>query len=554
MRAPGEFAFLARLFRPYRKSVLAAIALLALDSALLLTMPWLAGMVANALIHGEVPTDWLLVWLLILSAQAVVSFYNGLLLGSTSARVAADLGSRVYDHLQSLPLSWHQERKRGEVLALLVNDVTQINAFLASVLIPLLPLLITCFGALVMLVRIRPSLGLAIALGTPVLALLVRLLTRELRPLVIAYLHEDSVKHGMAEQNLASLALIKAFTGESRASALYGAQGDKVRGLEVRQLRIESLLKPVVRWLAAASVLLLVWVGSRQVATGDIAPAELISMLLYGMLLAQPVSQLAGVYGQLQLARGSSQRLQAAMAEAPEPDDGQHVLEAVRGDIAFRSVGFGYPGGPPVFSSLDLEIHAGETIAITGRNGAGKSTLAHLLMRFADPSSGSITLDGVDLREYSLRSLRAHIGLVSQHVLLLNASVAENIGYGRAGATREHVEAAARAARVHEFVAHLSAGYDTVIGDSGLRLSGGQRQRISLARALLKGSSILILDEATAMFDPESERGFIEDCHGLFNARTVLLITHRPASLALADRIVCLENGRAETADRKTPA
>jgi len=266
-------------------------------------------------------------------------------------------------------------------------------------------------------------------------------------------------------------------------------------------------------------------------------------------LLTQPVSQLAGVYGQVQSARGSAMRLMEVLSESAEPDSGSRQLDRVRGEIAFESVGFAYPGRPPVFSALDFRIRAGETVAITGPNGAGKSTLTHLLMRFIDPGTGRVTLDGMDLRELSLRHLRGHIGLVSQNVLLFNASVTHNIGYGRYAASREQIEQAARAAHAHEFISRLPQGYDTVIGDEGIRLSGGQKQRIALARALLKDPAILILDEATAMFDPEGERGFIAECHELLNSRTVIIISHRPASLALADRVLRLEQGELREAE-----
>jgi ABC-type multidrug transport system fused ATPase/permease subunit len=304
------------------------------------------------------------------------------------------------------------------------------------------------------------------------------------------------------------------------------------------------LLSPVVRWLTSAAVLLLLWLGGRGVAAGTLSTPDLVSLLLYGMLLTQPVSQLANVYGRVQVTRGCARRLMEALDEPAEADTGGRELTEVRGDIAFESVAYTYPGRAPVFEALDLRVRAGETVAITGHNGAGKSTLMHLLMRFVDPQSGRITLDGVDLRELSLRNLRSYIGLVTQHVLLFNASVAHNIGYGRFHATAEQIEHAARAARAHEFIAHLPQGYDTVIGDEGVRLSGGQKQRIALARALLKDPAILILDEATAMFDPDGERDFIAECHELLSRRTVLLITHRPASLATADRVLRLEFGR----------
>jgi ATP-binding cassette, subfamily B, bacterial len=406
----------------------------------------------------------------------------------------------------------------------------------------------------VQMFRIDSRLAGLVVLLMPVLILILKIVGRHLRPLSNQLQEEQATAVAIVEENLGMLPVIKTFTRETLEALRHARQTTKVMELSIAQSRIYAALEPAVQFIAATGVVLLLWLANGRSGAARLAPGELVSFLLYAALLARPISTLASVYGQTQMARGALQRLQSVLTERPEPIGRGADLPRVRGEIAFRNVSFAYPGRPTTFHDVSLVIKAGETLAITGQNGAGKSTLVHLLMRLHELGAGQILIDGIDIADVTLSSLRRQIGIVPQHVLLFNGSVHENIGYGNPDAPADAVERAARAAQAHAFVMWLPARYDTIIGDNGIRLSGGQRQRIALARALIKDPPILILDEATAMFDPAGERSFIEECHDVLAKRTVILITHRPASLALADRVVKLEDGRVSVVRRNSQA
>lgn len=548
---PEELRRLLVYVAPYRMALALAMLCMGLESAVSLAMPWLVGQLAGPLLQTTSGQTVSLVPLLVLLlslcvTQALGSFGTFYLASRTAEHLVADLRAHLYDHLQSLPLGFYHQRPHGEILALLTRDAEIISWFISGPVLNILPAGLTLLGAMVVMIRIDAVLGLCAILAVPLGFACIKLVGYRLRTLSQQLAADYATAMAIAQEHLRLLPMIKAFTYEDLASARYRAQIRHIIDLTMRQLRMRAALGPLIQGLTAGGILLLLWFAGQKVVAGTLAPQAVISFLLYGLLLTRPLSALAAAYGQYQLARGATTRLLEALQVLPEPLESYaqatpaSVLPRLRGEIAFCHVTFAYPGRPPLLQDFNLRIAPGETVALVGPNGAGKSTLGYLLLRLYTPQAGMITLDGQDIAAMPLRSLRRQIGVVFQQPLLSNGTIRDNLLYGNVEATSAELEAAARAARAHDFIMQLPEGYETRIGDNGIQLSGGQQQRVCLARALLKDPPIVLLDEATSMYDPAGEREMVQACREMFRTRTVLVITHHPTTLALADRTVRL--------------
>ena len=540
-----DFRTLLQLAAPYRASLIAVALLTVASSLILLAIPWLAGQLIGGIIAQTASIPGLVFLLLLaLVALAGLNIVVSLASATTAARLLADLRSRIYEQLQRLPLAFHENHRQGDTLALATIEVARLSDFLTGTLVTLPARLLTVVGAVILMFRIDPRLAWLVPLLVPAFYLILKVVGRRLRGLALALQQAEADLVALTEENLEMLPAIKSFAREEAETRRYRSRVDRALGLRLQEGRIYAALDPIIGLIAAGAAVLILLAAGRSVQSGGMSIAELFSFLFYAALLTRPIGALAHIYGQVQSARGTLSRLQAVLELDPEPGySATASITGARGDIAFICVGFAYPGRDVTLSDVTLKIRAGETVALTGSNGAGKTTLINLLLRFHDPDRGTIQLDGQDISTIRVQDLRRQIGVVPQRALLFNGSIRANIAYGLENATDEQVESAARLSQAYEFIADLPQGFQTEIGDHGVRLSGGQRQRIALARALIKDPPILILDEATSMYDLEGEHAFIHASASALKGRTVLLITHRPASLAIADRIICVEDG-----------
>jgi len=458
-----------------------------------------------------------------------------------------DLRNRLYEKFTSLPLSFYHRHRAGELISRATNDVLVVNRSVNVSFTNLArdPVMIVMYLAMSLLLSWRLTLLAMIVL--PLSMLIIVRIGKKLRK----YSHRQQEKMAnittRLQETISGIRVVKAFTNEERENSRFRAESQRLFRDLFKIARMQRLSSPLTEQLSVLVGLFILWYGGRQVLTGDELPPQLFILFLFFIFsLGKPIKELSQVNNAIQEGMAAAERVFAVLdhpVEIVERDDAA-VLNDVRGEIELRNVNFAYNTGEPVLRGVDLKVSPGEVVALVGSSGAGKSTLVDLIPRFYDPTGGTVLIDGHDLRDLSLASLRGAMGMVTQEVILFNDTVRNNIAYGLSDVSDDDVTAAARAANAHDFITRMPEGYNTLIGDRGVKLSGGQRQRLSIARAILKNPPVLIFDEATSALDTESEMLVQEAVDRLVRDRTTIVIAHRLSTIQHVDRIYVMQNGR----------
>jgi subfamily B ATP-binding cassette protein MsbA len=541
---------LLRLAIPYWRQLVVAAVCLVISTSLTLTFPLLIqGIVDGAIVHQDAAlmTGLALMMVAIFVVQAVFNFGQSYLLSFTGERLVADLRKRVYAHLQSLSLSFYDNQRVGELTSRLSNDVTAVQAGLTNNLIGPIGQLLTLLGGLAMIILIDWRLIIMVLLVVPPVFLVGKIFGGRLQKVSEQAQSALGEATTVLEETLAAPRIVKAFGREAYEVGRYSGAVETSFRLGMSRTLSRSIFIALMGLVTFSALAGIMWFGGMEVLNGNLSPGQLIALPIYVILTAGPITSLTGVYASLQESSGAAQRLFGILDTSPDIADAPDALplpRPSRGEIEFRDVTFHYAGGPDVLHDLSLHIRPGEVLALVGPSGAGKSTLAGLIPRFYDVQSGAVLVDGHDARALQVDSLRADIAIVPQETQLFGGTIYENIVYGKLDAIEEEVRAAARAANAHAFITELAEGYNSVVGERGVKLSGGQRQRVAIARALLRDPRILILDEATSSLDNESEALVKQALERLMRGRTVVIIAHRLSTVEKADRIAVIEGGR----------
>ena len=547
----GQFRRLFSFLRPYRGWLIAAFVGVVVAAALGLVFPRIMGGLVDSALGEEGSTATLdRIALLLLAVFVVQGAFNYLRiygLAIVGEGVVADLRRAVYARIVRLPVPFFDARRTGEITSRLTSDAAVIQSTVSTAVAQALSQAITLIGGVILMIFISPVLSLTVLTFLPIVIIAAAVFGRRLNRISTTFQDKIATANAFADESIASIRIVKWFTAEPETVARYDEAIRSSYEVALRRARLRALFVPFVTFVGFGTLALVLWVGGRLVLSESLTPGQLVSFLLYTLVVAGAIGTFTGLYSQLQEALGASRRIFELLDEAPEahePATPTEVEDRV-GSLRFDGVSFRYPGRDvDVVADVDLAVAPGEVVALVGPSGAGKSTLTQLIARFHDPTQGAVMVDGVDVREQDLDELRRQMAAVPQEVLLFSGSIAENLRVAKPDASDDELAQAAATANAHEFITAFPDAYDTVVGERGIQLSGGQRQRVAIARAVLADPRILILDEATSSLDAEAEALVQRALERLMAGRTTVVIAHRLSTVRAADRLVVLVDGR----------
>lgn len=550
-RDPRQLVRLLAFARPYRTLFVLGVLSTLISSGLGLVFPKLFGTLIDAsfLKVGSTDTAQLdrtvLLLLGIFALSACFGAAQSYLLATVGAGVVADLRRALFSHLLSLSPRFFGDHKIGDLTSRLTSDVSSVQAVTSTALAQAFSLSLTLIGSVILLFVTSVRLSLITLVIIPAVIGSAVLIGRQLRRVARQLQDTIAAANADATEAIGGIREVQSFAAEGWESQRYSVGMDKAFSVSKVRNRWQALMSGSMGFLTYGALALVLWYGGRQVMDGQMTPGSLVTFLFYAVQVGGTVAGMTGIFNQFQEALGASSRIfelldeKSDLPESPAPV----ALKQAEGRVAFEDVSFRY-AGQDVLRDLNFSVPAGQVVALVGPSGAGKTTLVNLIPRFWDVSTGSLRVDGIDVREYNLHDLREQVGLVPQETLLFSGSIAENIRYGRPDATEAEIEEAAKAANAHAFISAFAAGYHTVVGERGVKLSGGQRQRVAIARAILKNPRILILDEATSSLDNESEALVQAALEHLMVGRTTFVIAHRLSTVRGADRILVMDAGQ----------
>ena len=534
--------------KPYIKRLVLAVFCIIMAAGANLYLPWIIkDMIDKVLMDRDMyMLNLIAIGILVVMFMRGVFYYGqSYLVSYVGERVIIDVRSILFKKFQNMPLSYYDKQQTGTVMSYITNDVAAMQNAIVNNLIEMVTESSILVGSLVMMVYLDWRLSLLTLMTIPLVGYAMKIFGRKLQSSVTLIQERMADITSMLQESISAIRVVKSFVREAYEINRFEHQNILNFQAAMKNVKLMSLLTPTVEFLAAVAVTFIVWFGGYEVVNETITAGELVAFLTYAVNLANPVKRLSRVYGAIQKAMAAADRVFDVMdmdekiKDAPDAKE----LPAIEGRVIFDNVTFSYKEGQAALSNVSIQAEPGQMIALVGPSGSGKSTIANLIPRFYDIDSGSISIDGYDIREVTTNSLREQIGLVPQETMLFSTTVMENIRYGRLDATDEEIIAASKAANADEFIRELPEGYETKIGERGLNLSGGQRQRLAIARAILKNPRVLILDEATSALDTESEKIVQDALDKLMAGRTSFVIAHRLSTIFNANQIYVVENG-----------